>query len=170
MESERRNDGPYVALGKVPKEESQCIYTSDSNAIRCNFLKVFALFVLFVHIFRMKRKVRKPKGAEDRPNDEAVHLEFPPPEYLLQKAHKVIDRKLIEDYVETIHVLRDEKRLTFREIAEWLSENGVPADHNGVYRAYTRHMRPDQIAEMKQRELEEAIGEADREDARRGKL
>jgi hypothetical protein len=32
--------------------------------------------------------------------------------------------------------LREEKRFTFRAIAEWLTKRGIEADHRSVYRAY----------------------------------
>jgi hypothetical protein len=93
--------------------------------------------------------------------------EFPPPEYLLEKAHSVVNRKLIEDYSQAIQVLRDEKRLTYREIAEWLTKNGVPADHNSVYRAYTKHMDPAELAEVQAADDEEARDEQEEEQARK---
>lgn len=48
------------------------------------------------------------------------------------------DRRLLEEYGDTIRLLRDEKRFTFREIAVWLQEHGVECDHNSVYREYTK--------------------------------
>jgi hypothetical protein len=79
-----------------------------------------------------------------------THLEFPPPDYLLEKAMKEPDRRLIEDYDGVIRTLRDEKRFTFREVAEWLEENGVEVDHNAVYRQYTKGLTAEQerIVEM----------------------
>ena len=45
------------------------------------------------------------------------------------------------DYIEAIEILRNEKRFTFREIAQWLTKRfGIEADHNAVYRAYTKGM------------------------------
>lgn len=64
----------------------------------------------------------------------------PPPEMLLELATREEDRRILDEYIETIQVLRDEKRFTFREIAEWLIEKGVQTDHNAVYRAYIRHV------------------------------
>lgn len=67
-----------------------------------------------------------------------THLEFPPPEYLLEEARKEPNCKLLQDYGEVISLLRDAKDFSFREIAEWLTENGVDADYNAVYRVYTK--------------------------------
>ncbi|SRR6266498_560500 len=85
-----------------------------------------------------------------------IHLEFPPPEYLLERARGEPNRKLVEDYNDTIRVLRDEKGFTFREIADWLTENGVEADHNAVYRAYTKGMPESEVAQMDQQVEEES--------------
>jgi hypothetical protein len=60
----------------------------------------------------------------------------PPPHLLLDMAEAEPDKALLGDYIDTIRVLRQNKRFSFREIAEWLNENGVPTDHNAVYREY----------------------------------
>jgi transposase-like protein len=62
---------------------------------------------------------------------------------LLEMAEREPDRRPLVEYSDVICVLRDEKKFTFREIAEWLRERGVEADHNAVYRAYTRGMPVD---------------------------
>src|ERR1017187_3139735 len=74
--------------------------------------------------------------AASPPGDVVTHLEFPPPHFLLEQAEKESNRKLLQDYRETITVLRHDKGFTFREIAEWLTQNGVAADNNAVYRVY----------------------------------
>jgi hypothetical protein len=61
-------------------------------------------------------------------------------DYLLEQARGEETRRLLDDYTEVISVLRDEKKFTFREIAEWLQARDVEADHNAVYRAYTKGM------------------------------
>lgn len=66
----------------------------------------------------------------------------PPPEMLYEMAKGEEDRRILDEYIGAIQVLRDEKRFSFREIAEWLSGNGVETDHNAVYRAYLRHVPP----------------------------
>ena len=50
------------------------------------------------------------------------------------------DRKLLEEYIQAIKVLRDTKRFTFREIADWLKQYGVITDHNAIYRAYLKSL------------------------------
>ena len=68
------------------------------------------------------------------------------PHVLLEQAMQEPNRRPLREYHDTIQVLRDEKRFTFREIADWLSNYNVEADHNAVYREYTRHM-PDAVAD-----------------------
>ena len=63
-------------------------------------------------------------------------LEVPAKEAFLEDAKGEPKRKLITDHIETINVLRNEKRFTFRAIAEWLTKRGIEADHSAVYRAY----------------------------------
>jgi hypothetical protein len=46
----------------------------------------------------------------------------------------------LSDYSAVIQTLRDEKNFTFREIAQWLEGHHVLADHNAVYREYTKGM------------------------------
>jgi hypothetical protein len=97
--------------------------------------------------------VKSAKGnqpAASPPCDVVTHLEFPPPEYLLQEAEKEPNQKLLEDYRETINVLRNGKGFSFREIAEWLTQNGVDADYNAVYRVYTKGMPDDEVAALDQ--------------------
>jgi len=98
---------------------------------------------------------KSAKGGDQRaappPRGDAVtHLEFPPPHYLLEQAEKEPNRKLLEDYLDTITVLRKDKGFSFREIAEWLTQNGVAADYNAVYRIYTKGMPDDEVAELDQ--------------------
>jgi len=86
-----------------------------------------------------------------------VNLDFPPPDVLAQAAMKEPNRKLIQNYIETIQILRKDKGFSFREIADWLTENGVQADYNAVYRAYTKGMSDEE-------EREVAIAESEREE------
>lgn len=123
---------------------------------------------MFVHIHAMKMtkrtgKIKRPKTANPSAPDtkqkpstgsQIIELENPPADYLLEEAMKEPDRKLIEDYIETIKVLRDSKRFTFREISDWLKQYGVIADHNAIYRAYLRHL-PDRDAAYAANEHEE---------------
>jgi hypothetical protein len=79
-----------------------------------------------------------------------TELEFPPPHYLLEQAEKEPSRKLLADYSDTITVLRKDKGFSFREIAEWLTQNGVAADYNAVYRVYIKGLPDDEAAAVEQ--------------------
>lgn len=83
-------------------------------------------------------------AAELKPEPERVWdtvLEYPPAEAVAEAARGEPNPRLVADYIEAITVLRDEKGFTFREIAQWLTKRfGIEADHNAVYRAYTKGM------------------------------
>jgi hypothetical protein len=92
-----------------------------------------------------KRKSKKRKGnsapaaepATVRPLvASAPDSEIPAPNAFLEEAKNEPKRKLIGDHIQTINVLRNEKRFTFRAIAEWLTKRGIETDHSSVYRAY----------------------------------
>ncbi|MEO6871475.1 MAG: hypothetical protein ABI233_04555, partial [Chthoniobacterales bacterium] len=72
------------------------------------------------------------KSASNRFSESPV----PVPNAFLEDAKKEAKRKLLSDHVETINVLRNEKRFTFRAIADWLTARGIETDHSAVYRAY----------------------------------
>jgi hypothetical protein len=79
---------------------------------------------------------------------------------VLQAAREEPNVRLVEDYVDAIRILREEKRFTFREIAEWLTQNFcIEADHNAVYRAYTKGMSEDQAC---QADLDDQMEEQER--------
>ncbi len=80
-------------------------------------------------------------GQSDVP---AAPSEVPAPEAFLQEAKNEPKRKLILDHIGTINHLRDEKRFTFREIAEWFNKRGFEFDHSAVYRAYLSAIPEDQ--------------------------
>jgi len=90
---------------------------------------------------------------------------LPDPEVVARAAAEAVAPRVLEDYSDAIETLRD-KKFTFREIAEWLRKNfGILADHNSVWRAYTKHM-DDYDAHLeaeadKELEIEEAIEEAE---------
>ena len=73
-----------------------------------------------------------PPPRPPRPPD----LEIPAREAFLEDEKGEPKRKLITDHIETINVLRNEKRFTFRAIADWMTKRGIEADHSAVYRAY----------------------------------
>ena len=58
------------------------------------------------------------------------------------------------DYVHVIEILRDEKRFSFRKIAAWLNERGIPLDNNDVYRAYVASIPGEEKAAMQATGLE----------------
>ncbi len=104
------------------------------------------------------KAVESPKGQPTEAQQQTVsvvHLEFPPPEALLERARGEPNRKLLLEYSEVIHTLRNEKGFSFREIAEWLTDNGVDADYNAVYRVYTKGMHPMDEAQVAQEADEE---------------
>lgn len=66
------------------------------------------------------------------------HFANPPVHLLLEEAEGEPTRVELPKYMEVIEVLREKKGFSFREIAEWLAKRGVDADHNAVYRLYTK--------------------------------
>ncbi|HWF19789.1 MAG TPA: hypothetical protein VG754_10995 [Verrucomicrobiae bacterium] len=62
--------------------------------------------------------------------------QYPPPTALVELAELESKRRRVEEYAEVISKLRDDKGFTYRAIAEWLNKNGVPTDHNEVYRTH----------------------------------
>lgn len=60
------------------------------------------------------------------------------PEQLRAEAEKEAPRRGLQNYVEAIRLLKEEKAFSFREIATWLQERGLNVDHNAVWRAYSR--------------------------------
>jgi hypothetical protein len=59
------------------------------------------------------------------------------PQQLLAAAKALPLRSNLEDHYETVATLRS-KGLTWREIAEWLGENGIETDHAKVFRMFSR--------------------------------
>ena len=95
---------------------------------------------------QVKRKPRSKKAAAEAVDAPLVSSSFPPsffggppPEVLFLEAESEPDHRELAQYVDSIRVLRD-KTFSYREIAEWLSERGVPTDHNSVYRVYTKSL------------------------------
>ena len=60
------------------------------------------------------------------------------PEQLRAEAEKEAPRRGLQNYLEAIKVLKEEKAFSFREIAAWLQQRGLNADHNAVWRAYSK--------------------------------
>ena len=59
------------------------------------------------------------------------------PQQLLAAAQALPPRSNLEDHYEAVATLRA-KGLTWREIAEWLGENGIVTDHAKVFRMFSR--------------------------------
>ena len=77
------------------------------------------------------------KTKADKPSVTAVvQSDCPPPDALLAEAKKEPKRILLMDFIGTINTLRDEKKFTFRAIAEWFGQRGIETDHSAVYRTY----------------------------------
>jgi hypothetical protein len=58
------------------------------------------------------------------------------PDDCAKRARMVIGRVPLSKYREAIVILRSEKGFSYREIARWLSERGIPCDYNEVYRVF----------------------------------
>jgi hypothetical protein len=92
---------------------------------------------------------------------QTTSISMPPPDYLFREAEQEPDFRSLSAYVDSIRILRD-KGFSYRDIADWLSERGVHADHNAVYRVYTNSLSGYDAHLEEQREAEEAQEEARR--------
>jgi hypothetical protein len=117
------------------------------------FIDLFVLFVQFhfMQLNKPKSKKQKRKSAPAAepatvllPVSVAPDSEIPAPDAFLEEAKNEPKRKLISDHIRTINTLREEKRFTFRAIAEWLTKRGIETDHSSVYRAYLAAIPEDQ--------------------------
>jgi hypothetical protein len=106
-----------------------------------------------------------PPAAEVKPEPQPVPnvvRGYAPPEVVAEAAREEPNVRLVADYREAIAVLRDEKGFTFREIAEWLAKNfDIEADHNAVWRAYTKgadEYQAAMAAEVDERDERELAG------------
>jgi hypothetical protein len=73
---------------------------------------------------------------------------------MLEEAEAEANQRELADYRDTISLLRH-KGFSFREIGEFLTKRGVSADHNAVYRIYTKYMTPEEMEEESQIQEEE---------------
>lgn len=80
-----------------------------------------------------------------RPSKSATQAEVPEPEAFLEEAKREPKQKLILDHIRTIRVLRDEKKFTFRAIADFFNKRGFATDHSAVYRAFLLSIKPEEI-------------------------
>ena len=78
-----------------------------------------------------------------QPGVAVTQPQCPEPEAFLTEAKSETKRKLLGDHETTIVTLRDEKRFTFREIAEWFNKRGFETDHSAVYRVYLGSITPE---------------------------
>ena len=92
---------------------------------------------------RGKAKTTAP--AEPRNGGHSIaESGVPERDAFFEQAMQEPKRKLVADHTGTIRVLRNEKRFTFRQIAEWLTARGIETDHSAVYRAYLASIPPEQ--------------------------
>ena len=82
-----------------------------------------------------KRGVEQPKVDVQHGTTEA-QSDVPPEEAFYQEAKREPKRKAILDHTATIRLLREEKKFTFREIAEWFQQRGFNVDRSAIYRAW----------------------------------
>lgn len=85
----------------------------------------------------------------------------PSPEQLQLEAEAEPNYRDLSSYAAVIGTLRD-KGLSYREIAEWLSERGLEVNHNAVYRVYTNSLSEYDAHLESQRADEDAQAEAER--------
>jgi hypothetical protein len=100
----------------------------------------------------MKTKPSKNIKAESSANETqtvAPATPIPDPSALAEAAKKEERVIAARDYLHVIEILRDEKRFSFRRIAAWLNERGLPLDNNDVYRAYVGSIPGEEKMAMK---------------------
>jgi hypothetical protein len=132
--------------------------------------------VRFMKKERSKKRIKIPVKETAAKSDSAVasktpeevmnvqpttSVSMPPPDWLFQQAEQEPDFQTLSAYVDSIQLLRD-KGFSYREIAQWLSEHGVLADHNAVYRVYHNNLSDYDSYLEDQRENQEALDEAER--------
>jgi hypothetical protein len=86
----------------------------------------------------IKNKSLKNRSSEVK-NLSALALEA-----FLEDATKEEKRVLLMDHIKPITVLRDEKKFTFRSIAEWFCKKGIEVDPSAIYRAYLASIPEDE--------------------------
>lgn len=87
------------------------------------------------------------------------------PQQLRAEAEKEPRRRGLEDYTETIQLLKEEKGFSFREIAAWFQQRGVNIDHNAAWRAYSKTTSSDSGGS-----IDEQIERYERKPAREGAM
>jgi len=99
-------------------------------------------------------KVETSLPVAELPKRTVTHLASPPPDVLEEAALAEPDYLKLGEYSGVISILRG-KGFSFRQIAGWLSGRGVDADHNSVYRVYSKGLTHDEQQELCREEAEE---------------
>ena len=99
----------------------------------------------------------------------AYQDELPDPEEVLRAAENEMPQRVLDDYTEAIHALRD-KNFTFREIAEWLKKFGFEVDHNAVYRAYAKTVSDERLEQETRDEERQEQDDAERDASLNGRV
>jgi hypothetical protein len=60
------------------------------------------------------------------------------PQQLRAEAEKEPSRRGLDEYTDTIRVLKEEKGFSYREIAAWFQQRGLNVDHNAVWRTHCK--------------------------------
>ena len=60
------------------------------------------------------------------------------PQQLHAQAEKEPSRRGLDEYTDTIQVLKEDKGFSYREIAAWFQQRGLNVNHNAVWRAYSK--------------------------------
>ena len=60
------------------------------------------------------------------------------PQQLHAQAEKEPSRRGLDEYTDTIQVLKEDKDFSYREIAAWFQQRGLNVNHNAVWRAYSK--------------------------------
>lgn len=113
-----------------------------------------------------KEKILSPEDSNEKyemiQNEDGTFTARLTPSAMLDEAEGEPNRRDLADYRAVIIRLRS-KGFNFREIAEWLLERDVYADHNAVYRVYSKYMTMDEAVledelekEDQQRALEDS--------------
>jgi len=104
-----------------------------------------------VHVQEQAPDSKIALAVPENPKPVISQLEPPDPELMEQEALGEPNYRDLGNYSGSIRTLRG-KGFSFREIANWLSERNVDADHNSVYRVYRKGLTYEQQAELEQQE------------------
>jgi len=88
------------------------------------------------HIAKRKSSAVAKSKADQTTVTANVQADCSLQESLQAEAMKEPKRFMLMDFIATIKTLRDEKKFSFRAIADWLGQRGIETDHSAVYRIY----------------------------------